>query len=129
VGEHEGSVAESVTAKLSDDEVPEQIASLILDAMRGCAPEAGAGGGGHAVGSKRVYLKSISVEGFRGIGPRAALHLTPGPGLAVVSGRTGRASQASPRRRSSRWPARTSGGQTGAQCGRKAGGTCTSPTR
>jgi AAA domain len=89
VGEHEGSVAEIVTAKLSDDNVPEQIASLILDAIRRCAPEVRAGEGGHAAGPKRAYLKSISVEGFRGIGPKATLHLTPGPGLTVVSGRNG----------------------------------------
>ena len=87
--EHEGSVAEIVTAKLSDDKVPEQIASLILDAMRKSAPEGGAGEGRHAVGPKRVYLKSISVEGFRGIGPKAMLRLAPGPGLTVVTGRNG----------------------------------------
>lgn len=89
MGEHEGSVAEIVTAKLSDDQVPEEVAGLILDAMRRCAPEGGAGEGGQAAGPKRVYLKLISVEGFRGIGPKATLHLTPGPGLTVITGRNG----------------------------------------
>jgi AAA domain len=36
-----------------------------------------------------VYLRSIEVEGFRGIGPRATLRLKPGPGLTVVAGRNG----------------------------------------
>ncbi len=36
-----------------------------------------------------AYLKSIAVEGFRGIGPKAALDLPPGPGLTLVVGRNG----------------------------------------
>ncbi|WP_259316128.1 AAA family ATPase [Capillimicrobium parvum] len=36
-----------------------------------------------------VYLKSISVRGFRGIGPEAVLSLRPQPGLTVVVGRNG----------------------------------------
>jgi recombinational DNA repair ATPase RecF len=36
-----------------------------------------------------AYLTSLSVEGFRGIGPRATLELAPGPGLTVVMGRNG----------------------------------------
>ena len=89
MAEHERSVAEIVTGKLSDDKVPEQVASLVLDAMRASAPEAGAGEGGPSRGPGRVYLKSVSVEGFRGIGPKATLYLTPGPGLTVVTGRNG----------------------------------------
>jgi hypothetical protein len=34
-------------------------------------------------------LRSITVEGFRGIGPAATLTLTPGPGLTLVVGRNG----------------------------------------
>src|SRR5215217_4532536 len=34
-------------------------------------------------------LASITVEGFRGIGPRKALELRPGPGLTLVVGRNG----------------------------------------
>jgi recombinational DNA repair ATPase RecF len=37
----------------------------------------------------RAYLSSVTVEGFRGIGARAVLRLSPGPGLVVVSGRNG----------------------------------------
>jgi hypothetical protein len=36
-----------------------------------------------------AYLSSISVAGFRGIGPKVTLPLRPGPGLIVVAGRNG----------------------------------------
>ena len=36
-----------------------------------------------------AYLKSISVAGFRGIGPEARLDLHPAPGLVIVAGRNG----------------------------------------
>ncbi len=39
--------------------------------------------------SVRAYVKSIAVEGFRGIGPRVELTLSSGPGLTLVVGRNG----------------------------------------
>jgi recombinational DNA repair ATPase RecF len=36
-----------------------------------------------------AFLQSISVEGFRGIGPGQTLELRPGPGLTLVVGRNG----------------------------------------
>lgn len=36
-----------------------------------------------------AFLKSLTVEGFRGIGPASTLTFTPGPGLHVVVGRNG----------------------------------------
>ena len=36
-----------------------------------------------------VWLSSVTVEGFRGIGARATLPLEPSPGLTVVVGRNG----------------------------------------
>src|SRR3954463_7255768 len=36
-----------------------------------------------------VWLRSVTVEGFRGIGPAATLELEPAPGLTVVVGRNG----------------------------------------
>lgn len=36
-----------------------------------------------------AYLRSITVEGFRGVGPTKTLELTPGPGLTLVIGRNG----------------------------------------
>lgn len=36
-----------------------------------------------------AYLSSITVQGFRGIGPEATLNLDPGPGFTLVVGRNG----------------------------------------
>src|SRR5262245_21189468 len=36
-----------------------------------------------------AFLRSIAVEGFRGIGPARTLELPPGPGLTLVVGRNG----------------------------------------
>src|SRR5260221_14245506 len=36
-----------------------------------------------------VYPRSVTVAGFRGIGPAATLELEPGPGLTLVVGRNG----------------------------------------
>ena len=36
-----------------------------------------------------VYLRDITVSGFRGIGPETTLEISPGPGLTVVVGRNG----------------------------------------
>jgi recombinational DNA repair ATPase RecF len=36
-----------------------------------------------------TFLQSITVEGFRGIGPARTLDVTPGPGLTLVVGRNG----------------------------------------
>lgn len=36
-----------------------------------------------------AYLKSVAVQGFRGIGPPARLELSPGPGLTLIVGRNG----------------------------------------
>lgn len=36
-----------------------------------------------------VYVSSITVEGFRGVGKAVTLSLTPGPGLTLVVGRNG----------------------------------------
>jgi recombinational DNA repair ATPase RecF len=39
--------------------------------------------------ARAAYLRSITVEGFRGIGRPATLDLVPGPGLTLVIGRNG----------------------------------------
>ena len=36
-----------------------------------------------------AYLESITVQGFRGIGPKVRVPLQPGPGLIVIAGRNG----------------------------------------
>ena len=38
---------------------------------------------------KTAFLRRLTAEGFRGIGPKATLDLTPGPGLTLVVGRNG----------------------------------------
>ena len=85
------SVAEIVSAKLADDKVPDQVASLILAAMGGGKDS---GVDQHAEEARvsapgRVYLKSIGVQGFRGIADAVTLHLQAGPGLTVITGRNG----------------------------------------
>jgi energy-coupling factor transporter ATP-binding protein EcfA2 len=42
-----------------------------------------------ASAASSTYLRSIEVEGFRGIGPPVVLELRPGPGLTLVVGRNG----------------------------------------
>lgn len=44
-----------------------------------------------------AYLRSITVQGFRGIGAQVTLPFRPGPGLTVVAGRNGSASRRWPR--------------------------------
>ena len=44
---------------------------------------------GPSHGLRPAYIKQIAVEGFRGIGPRSELSLTPGPGLTIVYGVNG----------------------------------------
>src|ERR1022692_5157684 len=84
------------------DEVPLQkkAESLLLAA---CDDDAalsielsGEGRGGHerdaagvVPGPAGAYLRSVTVSGFRGIGPAATLELEPGPGLTLVVGRNG----------------------------------------
>src|SRR4051812_46171094 len=51
---------------------------------------AGAAGDAPSVGgAPPVWLRSVTVEGFRGIGASATLPLEPAPGLTVVVGRNG----------------------------------------
>ncbi|MEU8215614.1 AAA family ATPase [Micromonospora taraxaci] len=38
---------------------------------------------------ERIWLKSVTVAGFRGVGPERTLQVDPGPGLTVVVGRNG----------------------------------------
>jgi recombinational DNA repair ATPase RecF len=72
---------------------------LILAALEGKgaleAELAGAAASPRAVAARvspalgGAFLRSIAVEGFRGIGPARTLELRPGPGLTLVVGRNG----------------------------------------
>lgn len=68
--------------RLESSGLAPQTASLVLEALQD-AEEPG------QAAVRGVYLKSITVEGFRGIGAPATLHLPFGPGLTVVQGRNG----------------------------------------
>lgn len=52
-------------------------------------PRADVAEGAEADDPSGIYLRSIRAQGFRGVGPAAALDLQPGPGLTVVTGRNG----------------------------------------
>lgn len=75
-------------------------ADLVLAACQGHDELVSVVGGGTVSGpgepgvsdgpsAEHAYLGSISVEGFRGIGPPVTLDLEPGPGLTLVAGRNG----------------------------------------
>lgn len=76
------SLAGLVRARLGEASLPEPAKALVREALgeneaRGTSPLA------------RVYLDSVAVNGFRGIGPRARLALSPRPGVNLVVGRNG----------------------------------------
>ena len=87
-----------VLARLDrDDRLERRVADLVLAALLGDI-EACLGGKTPSrpaikpaqTGSPvRAYVESISVEGFRGIGPKATLSFRPGPGLTLIVGRNG----------------------------------------
>jgi recombinational DNA repair ATPase RecF len=82
----------------ADDALPEQAKLLVMAALEGdddledalgVAPVPRPVLGGPATEPIRAFLSSITVEGFRGIGPRTTLTIAPAPGLTVISGRNG----------------------------------------
>ena len=91
-------ILDRVLADLVSSELDDDVSDVILAACLGDADLGALLGGtrpvqppatppqGDAVGA---YLKSITVSGFRGIGPQARLGLQPGPGLTLIVGRNG----------------------------------------
>jgi ABC-type Mn2+/Zn2+ transport system ATPase subunit len=69
--------ADDLGQVLGDDATPQSVVDSLNTAEAGTPAPVGA------------YLRSIAVQGFRGIGPKVTLPLTPGPGLTVVAGRNG----------------------------------------
>ncbi|MFF5390896.1 AAA family ATPase [Streptomyces sp. NPDC013012] len=80
-------LAETVTTRLAESALPEPVKALLRDALGSGAADAGTTTSSAASG--RVYLDSLTVNGFRGIGPRARLSLSPRPGVNLVVGRNG----------------------------------------
>lgn len=62
---------------LGDDATSSELVESLTAAQEECAEPVGA------------YLRSITVQGFRGIGAEVTLPFRPGPGLTVVAGRNG----------------------------------------
>ena len=89
----------------ADDDVSlsEQANIAVLAAMESTGDLAGALGGADTPTHESVhlakpdgsakpvgaYLESITVQGFRGIGPKVTVPLKPGAGLIVIAGRNG----------------------------------------
>ncbi len=75
-------IAELVAARLAEAGLSEPVKALLREAL----------GDTEAQGmsrARRIYLDSVAVVGFRGIGPRAWLNLSPRPGVTLVVGRNG----------------------------------------
>ena len=81
----------------SEEGLPDKVAELVLAALLGEIEECLSGKPPSEPSPEpteveepvRAYIDSITVQGFRGIGPKAELPLTPGPGLTLVVGRNG----------------------------------------
>ncbi|MFE9785460.1 AAA family ATPase [Nocardia salmonicida] len=79
-------IAEVVARELAaDPAVEERVAECVLAALTTVDGDSAATDSGDT----GVFLRSITVQGFRGIGPAATLRLNPGPGLTLVVGRNG----------------------------------------
>ncbi|MFD8098670.1 AAA family ATPase [Nocardia fluminea] len=79
-------IAEVVARELAaDPAVEERVAECVLAALTAVDGDSAATDSGDT----GVFLRSITVQGFRGVGPAATLRLNPGPGLTLVVGRNG----------------------------------------
>ena len=89
-----------VLRRLGEFSLPEQATDLLLAALDGDESLSAQLGGQAQPRSKATdvtaapapagaYLQSLTVSGFRGIGPPATLTVTPQPGLTLVVGRNG----------------------------------------
>ncbi|MFD3591926.1 AAA family ATPase [Nocardia sp. NPDC058640] len=79
-------IAEVVARELAaDPAVEERVGDCVLAALTAVD----SGTAATDSGDTGVFLRSITVQGFRGIGPAATLRLNPGPGLTLVVGRNG----------------------------------------
>ncbi|WP_396925854.1 AAA family ATPase [Mycolicibacterium sp.] len=102
-GEKLGSSVESEVWELldADDAVADETVYLVAAALQGDEELADQLGGDAPSPTRpdiqspvtsaplRAFLRSITVSGFRGIGPRATLELNPYRGITVISGRNG----------------------------------------
>jgi energy-coupling factor transporter ATP-binding protein EcfA2 len=87
---------------VADDGVSDEARDIVLAACEGpdalserlsgeAAPRLSPARDGSSVEGElaAAYLRSVTVEGFRGVGPVTTLEVEPGPGLTLVVGRNG----------------------------------------
>ncbi|MFI8390686.1 AAA family ATPase [Streptomyces sp. NPDC085540] len=79
-------LAETVATRLAESALTDPVKALLRDALGSGTADAGTTS---FASPGRVYLDSLTVNGFRGIGPRARLSLSPRPGVNLVVGRNG----------------------------------------
>lgn len=82
----------------ADEKLTDEAKLLIMAALEGAealadlagfAKTTDAGADADAPDPAGAFIKQITVQGFRGIGPKAQLDLSPGPGLTIIAGRNG----------------------------------------
>lgn len=88
-----------IVERLDQESASDELSYLILSALEGDAALDEYLSGGQAPEVQRaateavevapVFLRSVEVEGFRGIGPATSLDLAAKPGLTIVAGRNG----------------------------------------
>ncbi|WP_225846851.1 AAA family ATPase [Streptomyces sp. HPF1205] len=81
-----GGLLVEVTRRLDASGLNDTVRSLVADSL--AAPGTGTGSPAASLG-KGAVLGSVTVRGFRGIGPSRTVELPPGPGLTVITGRNG----------------------------------------
>ncbi|MET8832909.1 AAA family ATPase [Micromonospora sp. NPDC004540] len=96
---HTEPLVELIFDRLAADRVPDDTAEVVLAALSGEADlDAALAGAPTALEPQRaaadeprerIWLSSVTVAGFRGVGPERTLAIEPGPGLTVVVGRNG----------------------------------------
>ncbi|NES28158.1 AAA family ATPase [Micromonospora terminaliae] len=96
---HTEPLVELIFDRLAADRVPDDTAEVVLAALSGEADLAAALAGAPTALEpqrtatdelrERIWLSSVTVAGFRGVGPERTLTIEPGPGLTVVVGRNG----------------------------------------
>jgi ABC-type branched-subunit amino acid transport system ATPase component len=93
------SLLDLVFTRLAQGAVPDETASLVLaayagdehlrDALAGGSPGLPEPGSAAGPAHDPLYLETVTVAGFRGVGPQASLRLPPHAGLTLVVGRNG----------------------------------------
>src|SRR5215831_17457762 len=96
------SVETLILERLAGSGLPSAVTDLVVAALLGDDDLAAALSPGRPAQSVKLravqgtghqpvgaYVKAITVEGFRGIGPETTLRFQPGPGLTLVAGRNG----------------------------------------